>query len=412
MSKTYCPLPWNHFSTHTDGNMRVCCNSTTDGRLHNEDGRRLTIDDISNPLDYYNNPQLKDMRKKMINGERTSECEICYAVEDNGGVSVRQSFVNQWPMETMINDTDLSTGEIFLENINYLDLSWSNKCNLQCKMCTPSASDQLITEAKLLNLSSNSTDWNFKDLWQYDKIKPILEKIVTNKLTNILVTGGEPLINNDFYEFCKMLIDTGVSKNIDLSFHTNLTVTPSKWFNILLNFKHVSIKVSIDAVGEMYEYIRYPGKWNIIDNNIRQLIDYSKNNPSVGIEFHTVFSIYNTHRFTKLLDYILDISRSKYVTEIPHLNYMYYPEYVSPSNLPNDYKLEVANEIKNWIKDNRHRVVKKNAIQKISIVESMLEIMLNTTTSESQISKSLEVIRKTDNYRNHDTKLYLPWWKE
>jgi sulfatase maturation enzyme AslB (radical SAM superfamily) len=209
-----------------------------------------------------------------------------------------------------------------------------------------------------------------------------------------------------------MLIDNGISKNIDLSFHTNLTVTPSKWFNILLNFKHVSIKVSIDAVEEMYEYIRYPGKWNIIDNNIRQLIDYSKNNPSVGIEFHTVFSIYNTYKFTKLLDYILDISKSKYVIEFPHLNYMYYPEYVSPSNLPNEYKLEVANEIKNWIKDNRHRVVKENAIQKISIVESMLEIMLNTTTSESQISKSLEVIRKTDNYRNHDTKLYLPWWKE
>ena len=141
------------------------------------------------------------------------------------------------------------------------------------------------------------------------------------------------------------------------------------------------------------------------------MIDYSENNPLVTIEFHTVFSIYNTHRFTKLLDYILDIARSKYVTEIPHLNYMYYPEYVSPSNLPNDYKLEVANEIKNWIKDNRHRVVKKNAIQKISIIESMIEIMLNTTMSESQISKSYEVIRKTDSHRKHDSKLYLPWWK-
>jgi molybdenum cofactor biosynthesis enzyme MoaA len=391
--------------------MRVCCNSTANGRIYNIDGSRLTIDDISNPLDYYNNPQLQNIRKKMINGERTSECNICYAVEDTGGVSVRQIFVNRWPMESVIRDTELSTGKMFSTNINYLDLSWSNKCNLQCKMCTPNASDQLINEAKLLDLSINSLEWNFKDRWQYDKIKSILEKIVTLDLTDILVTGGEPLINNDFYEFCKMLKDNNVSKNIGLSFHTNLTVTPSKWLDMLLNFKYVSIKVSIDAVEDMYEYVRYPGKWNIVDNNIKQLIEYSENNPSISIEFHTVFSIYNTHKFINLLDYVLNISNSKYVTEVPHLNYIYYPDYASPSNLPDDYKVEIADEIKNWISINRHRVTKKNAIQKISIIESMLEIMLTTTPSSLQIDKSRDVIRKTDNYRKHDTKIYLPWWE-
>ena len=131
MSKTYCPLPWNHFSTHADGTMRLCCNSTSDGKLKNNDGTFVTIDKIENISDFYNIDHLKDIRKKMISGERTIECEYCYAIEDNGGTSVRQMFVKKWPMESFLDSTDSNTGEVTNLNINYLDLSWSNKCNLQ-----------------------------------------------------------------------------------------------------------------------------------------------------------------------------------------------------------------------------------------------------------------------------------------
>jgi MoaA/NifB/PqqE/SkfB family radical SAM enzyme len=409
MSKTYCPLPWNHFSTHTDGIMRVCCNSTSAGRLTNNDGTFATIDKIENISDFYNIDHLKDIRKKMLSGERTSECNYCYAIEDNGGISVRQSFAKSWPIESFLNSTDPDTGEINDVKINYLDLSWSNKCNLQCKMCTPAASDQLIAESKIIHDNKAWLEWDFKQRWDYKKIKDILEKTVTENLNQILVTGGEPLINNDFYEFCNMLISTGLSKQIDMSIHTNLTVTPKKWFNIWKYFKSMTIKVSIDAVEEMYEYVRYPGKWKILKQNIEDTIEFSKTVNGIGIEFHTVLSIFNTEKFTDLLDYISSLQGGR-VVNVPHINYVYDPSYASPSNLPTEYKLKVHLEIMSWINNNKERFQNnKVCMGKIAVLESALNILINSTVSDGRKQYSYNIIKKMDNYRKHNTELFLPW---
>ena len=402
------------FSTHTDGGMRVCCNSTSSGRIVDNNNNHIVINQITNPLEYFNTDHLTTIRKKMLNGERTPECNNCYAIEDTGGVSVRELFIKQWPLDRVVNNTDLATGKLLKSAVNYLDLSWSNKCNLQCRMCSPSASDQLIKEMKILNIKhgGGNNEWDFKDIWDFNKLKQILDQIVTDNLTDILVTGGEPLINNDFYEFCKMLVSSGISKKINLSFHTNLTVTPTKWIDIWSHFKNVAVKISIDAVEEMYEYIRYPGKWRIIDSNIKELIEYVETTSAISVEFHTIFSIHNTHNFTKLLDYILSLSKSPKVISIPHMNYIYGPDYASPSNLPQEYKLTVTNEIRDWISVNKPFITEVRSIGKLSIIDSMLEIMNNTTASKYDIDYCYEIIKKVDNHRKHDTKMFLPWWDD
>ena len=409
MADTYCSLPWNHFSTDANGTMRVCCNSTADGRLKNNNNEPIQLNSIGNIVDFYNIDHLKNIRKNMLNGKRTQDCDNCYAVEDNGGTSVRQSFVKQWPMESVIGNTDLSTGELNNVEINYLDLSWSNKCNLQCKMCTPNASDQLIKEFKFIDNEQWSNAIEFKDRWNYDNIKPILDKTITENLSQILVTGGEPLINNDFYNFCQMLISTGISKQIEMSIHTNLTVTPQKWFDIWQHFKSMSIKISIDAVEDVYEYIRYPGKWNIIKQNIKDSVEFSKNNNNIGIEFHTVLSIFNTEKFTDLLDYIASLSGPT-VLRVPHINYIHIPEYASPSNLPTDYKTTVYKNIMKWIDTNMHTFVNDaRCIEKISTLYSVATILLHSQTTDEEKRKSYLMIKKMDKYRKHDTLKLLPW---
>ena len=409
MSNTYCPLPWNHFSADANGTMRVCCNSTYDGRLKNKDGELIQLNKIGNIVEFYNIDHLKNIRKNMIDGKRNQECEYCYDVEDNGGISVRHWFSNKWPLESFIDHTDVSTGEISNVEINYLDLSWSNKCNLQCKMCTPNASDQLIKEFKFIDNNQWSNATEFKDRWNYDSIKSLLDKTITENLSQILVTGGEPLINNDFYNFCQMLISTGVSKQIEMSIHTNLTVTPQKWFDIWQHFKSMSIKISIDAVEEVYEYIRYPGKWNIIKQNINDTVEFSKNNNNIGIEFHTVLSIFNTERFTDLLDYIASLDGSA-VLNVPHINYIYSPEYASPSNLPTEYKTKIQNDIVMWIDSNMHKFINNSrCVEKISILNSVANILSQSQTTEEEKLKSYEIIKKMDNYRKHDTLKFLPW---
>jgi organic radical activating enzyme len=410
MTKTYCPLAWNHFSTHTDGNMRLCCNSTNAGRLK-KDGKFVKINEITSLIEFYNIDQLKNIRKKMIDGERVAECQHCYNVEDNGGESVRNWFVKRWPIEDIITNTEMHTGKLESVDVNYLDLSWSNKCNLQCKMCTPGASDQLIKEFKFLNIKPwGEKESDYKAQWNYDQIKHILDLVKTDGLVQILVTGGEPLINNDFYTFCKELISSGLSKQVDLSIHTNLTVTPSKWFDIWSHFKTMTIKVSIDAVADMYEYIRYPGKWNIVKDNIDSIVQYSNENENIGIEFHTVFSIFNTHKFTELLDYIVRLE-GKNILNFPHINYIYDPSYASPSNLPTAYKNTVYQEIATWFENNRELLEKDAVKEKANILSAMITFLIGTPESDINFKNSVSIIKKMDAYRNHNTEKYLPWWK-
>jgi len=32
MSKTFCPLPWNHLATHPNGSVTLCCESDMENR--------------------------------------------------------------------------------------------------------------------------------------------------------------------------------------------------------------------------------------------------------------------------------------------------------------------------------------------------------------------------------------------
>jgi hypothetical protein len=38
--------------------------------------------------------------------------------------------------------------------------------------------------------------------------------------------------------------------------------------------------------------------------------------------------------------------------------------------------------------------------------------MNNTTASKYDIDYCYEIIKKVDNHRKHDTKMFLPWWDD
>ena len=67
------------------------------------------------------------------------------------------------------------------------------------------------------------------------------------------------------------------------------------------------------------------------------------------------FDIYNTERFTDLLDYITVLGPSPKLIKVPHINYVYWPDYSSPTMLPSDYKIKVVKEISDWIKKNKNK---------------------------------------------------------
>ena len=88
-------------------------------------------------------------------------------------------------------------------------------CNLCCSYCD--------------TLWANSDDWPAKPMSAQD----ILEYIISSRINNVTLTGGEPLIQPDIYNLIDMLGKNGLSVEIetngsaDISLYRNMELPPS-----------------------------------------------------------------------------------------------------------------------------------------------------------------------------------------
>lgn len=410
MPDTICAFPWVHLAADTTGEMIICCNTYYHDREHvvkKNDGTDWNLAEITEPLTYFNSDYYKAVRLKMIKGEKPKVCKKCYDIEENGGYSIRQHSLHEFNLQNLLDQTNLETGELNQLTLGYVHFMWGNKCNLKCKMCGPWSSDQLIEEFKAMGIKNVDQIQDTIQLgWDYKKIEKVLKSIAPY-IEKFNVTGGEPLINNDYLDYCYYLHDNGYSKNISLAFHTNLTVLPSKFVEIWKNFKDVTVKVSIDATGKDYEYIRYPGKWDVIDRNIKRLEEISKEMPMLGIEFHSVFSSYNAHAVPDLIRYLYKI-KSRQILNFPNTLQVTGPLHADSRCIPRSVKQQIADELETLIgkfsKENNQRV--RNNIGNL---KSNIKYMLS---SDLEQKKFIEFNQSQDRYRTIKTENIVNWYKK
>ncbi len=411
MSQTYCPFPWIHFSANTDSSMRVCCNTHNGGHIHkNNSKERWYLKDVTNLLDYYNSDELTQIRLDMINGLRPEKCQRCFHIEDQGGNSVRQTMKKYYPFDIIVPEyTDMQTGRLFNTNVISLDFSWGNKCNLKCKMCGPSSSDQLIDEWEKMGIIKN-IDWhrNIQLKWKYSDHRELLESLAPN-LEDILVTGGEPLVNNEYFEFLEFLVDKGYSKNITLKFHSNLAVLPKKFMEIWPHFNKVRPNLSIDGTDLTYEYIRYPSKWNVVSENIDELLDLAKTMDLI-IDVHTVFSIFNAHGVPDLIKYFTKYANdTKYISPFPYFIWVQDPPHANVQSMP----LKVKDQIEQACLDAIHKYeeyfMDPWSVEKMELLKANLRLM-----KEQQLdtSKFYEFTELQDKFRPLKGPDVIPWYTQ
>lgn len=406
MNNKLCAFPWVHMAANQRGEMIICCNTYQNSPIRQDNGQIWKLKDIKDPLNYFNSNHYKQIRKEMLEGKEPEYCKKCYDIERNGGRSIRQNSLDEINIEKLLEKTDSSTGEIKELTLNYVHFMWGNKCNLKCKMCDPHSSDQLITEFKqmgMLQYNYNQIE-TFSLDWSFEKNKTVLEKIAPY-IERFNVTGGEPLVNNDFLEYCYYLNDSGYSKNIKLSFHTNLTVLPTKFTDTWKNFHSVTVKVSIDATEDDYEYIRYPGKWNIVEKNINKLKELTEIIPKLGVEFHTVFSSFNAHAIPKLIRYLLLIKSNK-ILNFPNTLLVTNPDYADSRCIPSSVKKQIESECLNIIESIREEV-NPRIQHNINNLKSNIKFMLSTDIDQ----KSFNVFNlKQDKFRNIKTENVIQWF--
>ena len=276
-----CPAIDHGVAIFPDGRIRPCC---------------LASAEYSKPLSEIKNPaRFQDL--KSINAP--DACKSCWSKEDQGFASVRSMY-----QKKVTN----------APGIQFLDIRHSNQCNLKCRYCHPHFSNQW------------SKELSYTITLQQSKFDDYLDHLLTKDLVEIYWCGGEPLINSVHYDMLETLISNGLSKNIELRYNTNFTVIQYKdknVFDLWQEFKSVSISISVDAVGEISNYIRSGSDWNVISANIDLALEKIKKNPKISISLSPVVSLLSIWTLPELYQYAND----KKISVNPIL--LYGPDYLS-----------------------------------------------------------------------------------
>jgi MoaA/NifB/PqqE/SkfB family radical SAM enzyme len=84
-------------------------------------------------------------------------------------------------------------------------------------------------------------------------------------------TGGEPFLIEEHFKLLRYAVDQNYSKRIDIHYNTNGTVYPTDEEVALWGkFRNVEIAISIDNVGDRFEYERYGARWKEVQDNIKK----------------------------------------------------------------------------------------------------------------------------------------------
>jgi len=322
-SKTFCILPWMHIATNASGNLRVCCNSTPGKNfILKEDSSVYKIykDDIR---EAWNSEVYKKIRSQMLNNERPEMCSRCFREEDIGIRSARQAWNDKWK-----KDIEYTANATF--DVKYIDIRLGNLCNLRCRMCNPYASNQWIKEWQLIHFNQDETGLQRLKSMDWPENEKTWENLfsIVDNVEEIYLTGGEPTIIKEQFKLFNFCIKNGYAKNIKLKYNTNLTNIPKNLLEIWKYFKQVQLNCSIDAIGDLNRYIRYPSNWKKIEENFNKI----QSLPNSVIEIHNTVQIYNILRLDEFINWALPYGHKIYFNILDH------PEELNIRVLPSNLK--------------------------------------------------------------------------
>lgn len=222
----------------------------------------------------YNEPGWREefdrLYEESLSDEWNPRCHECKTEEEQNGWSLRKES-NQ-----IFDNTTQGT--------QYWDLKINNTCNLMCRMCSPNNSSTWKTQVK----NSGHSDWDpfilremdLKTGWHKDILPEMKHNLYDTKVLKF--TGGEPMLVAHVLDIIKWCVEEDIAPGIDLRMTTNCTVDPDPvWFDLFKHFKNIHISMSIDAVGDRYNYVRAGGDWNITESNAIKFAQHRKQHHSM-----------------------------------------------------------------------------------------------------------------------------------
>ena len=250
-NKSLCPLPFAGAIVNTDGSVQCC--SISKEFLGNVN--KQSLQDILTT-----SPKLKQIRRDMLDDKFPKNCSDCYVKEQHHKTTNFDNISNRLYHIKILKDSPfkLYKDEHKFE-LQQMDLRWRNTCNFACVYCDPVFSS---VWAKFEGVPDKMTNKSMEETFLF--VKQNIKNLKT-----IYMAGGEPFLIKENLK----IIDLIKKENpyLLLRINTNLSILTPKIYNQLKELKNVHWIVSAEATGKKFNYIRWPGNYQTLIQNIKKI---------------------------------------------------------------------------------------------------------------------------------------------
>lgn len=288
----------------------VYFNSGTSASCHRTEKYAIPAEDFAQ---FHNLPEKILARHDMLGGQWPGAgCEYCRNVEDAGGISDRQSTLQQdngWLIPPELDADPVATAV----TPTILEVYFKNTCNMSCVYCGPHHSSIWEEENRKFGESFHTRTFDIKQaqhnnnydqmvagLWQYldtnDRYKTI---------RRYHVLGGEPFLMSeldDSIEFWR----THANPDLIFSVVTNLNIPTARFERYLQQFRKLvlsnkiwklQLTASLDCWDQEQEYVRHGLDLELWQRNFELLL----NQPWISLSINSAISALTIKSLPKLL---------------------------------------------------------------------------------------------------------------
>lgn len=392
MNENFCIIPFMVLNCRPNGTLKTCSQADGVGPI---EGFNLNKDSVE---EFWNCDFMRDFRKRKIAGERIPQCEGCKRIEESGGESKRQGYLNRY--YERYKDRVRADGYVH-EMPAWWEFRLSSVCNSACRICTPKNSTLIAKEHQK----------HYDIIPQYDRdqlagctkaqlgdgkfLREFWKHV--DSIDAIELHGGEPLIDDNVIDTLEKLVDQGHSKRMHVHVHSNINKIDDHIIWLLNQFKSGWFGASIDAYGEENEFLRWPSKWSVVDENVRKINLHKKwaKDILVSVTAYQCLSLY------KLLDWFIEIQN--------HWGIWFYavhsPDRFSLEMIDIERRRVAAEEILTY-----KNVLKEKQRDRMDVLAETL-----LSTREPDISEYYNFVMYNDamdKIRNQDSKSLFPHIKD
>jgi organic radical activating enzyme len=281
-----CLAKWKQVSLHLPTGLNNSCYHPP---LHAIDPVEIQFD----PGALHNTAHKKTQRQLMLSGQRPTECQYCWNMENENKLSDRHYRSGEpWAavdLEKICNSTGLESDVI----PSYVEVNFNNVCNLKCSYCSPQFSSSWADEANRDGAYATATPHNAPEhftgarrviparehnpyveaFWQWwPRLYP--------QLKHFRMTGGEPLLDKNTYRVFDFVLENP-KPDLHLNVTSNFSVDEKSWQKYLSyvkrlcqegNLEHFMQYVSLDAWGTQAEYIRNGLNFDLLWDRVNQFL--------------------------------------------------------------------------------------------------------------------------------------------